>query len=71
MDNMIKIFDSFGHGLAIHTEEAGMYRHDDAFCKPGLWRVIPNCSSYFYDFFNPKHRDAVIDDFGNLVAVNP
>ena len=67
---MIKIFDSGNYGLSIHTEEAHMYRHDDDFCKPGLWRAIPSCNLQFYCFFDPKHRDAVIDDFGDLVAVN-
>lgn len=67
---MIKIFDSGQYGLSIYTSDAHIYRHNNFFCKPGLWRVLPNCSNYFYDFFYPKHRDAVIDDFGNLVAVN-
>lgn len=66
---MIQIFDAGQYGLSIYTSDASIYRHEGSICKPGLWRVVPSCSKGFWDFFCPKHRDAVIDDFGNLVAI--
>ena len=42
----------------------GVWRHD-VICRTGFYRVVP-CAD---DQWGMKHCDAVVDDFGNLVAV--
>lgn len=47
---------------------AGMYRHDELMCMPGLWRVVLCCDDQWTR--GTGCVDAVVDDFGNLVRVS-
>jgi hypothetical protein len=44
--------------------EFGLYRHDEHMARPGFYRVITGLHEFGFPSFN-----AVVDDFGNLVAV--
>lgn len=44
--------------------EFGLYRHDSLMARPGFYRVITGLHTFGLPSF-----DAVMDDFGNLVAV--
>lgn len=60
-------------GVVYWTQHYGIYRHDGAVCRPGLYRVIrswPIVVQAFFGLFAIDHPHAVVDDFGNLVAVN-
>lgn len=62
-----------GSGNVYWTQHYGVYRHDGVVCRPGLYRVIrswPASVQKFFGLFAIEHPHAVVDDFGDLVAVN-
>lgn len=61
---------------AFYTTPAyGVWRHDQTFCQPGKYRLV--CTApmlQLLDFqgapLGMANRDCVVDDFGDLVAVD-
>ena len=58
----------------MHNDICGIYRHDNYFSKSGFYSVIFNMTMLNAVWFIDKktcdlHKYAVIDNYGNLVAV--
>jgi len=57
-------FRSHSDGL-FYNPLVSFYRHDELFCRAGLYRVVTGMGEWGFSHFN-----AVVDDFGNLVKVS-